>query len=159
MKAGWQCAVVVRVALRGMWRCGREGICAVYGPNGYDPHQQTTEYGPTNNGNVFPQPPHGHTPFVDQTTIISPPRPDRHPVPVPPPQRRNGEGAARMSLILGIISFIVGLIPVCGVAALLPAAGGILFGWIGLRSRQRNMAIVGILLSVLGIAAALALLA
>jgi hypothetical protein len=66
---------------------------------------------------------------------------------------------ARISLILGVISLALGLIPVCGIVALLPAAIGILYGWLGLQSRQRNMAILGLLLSLLAIAAAVSIVA
>jgi hypothetical protein len=65
---------------------------------------------------------------------------------------------ARASLWLGIFSAVVSLIPVCGIVALFPAMLGIVFGWFGLKSqRRRSMAMAGMLLSMLAIAAAFAL--
>ena len=65
---------------------------------------------------------------------------------------------ARASLWLGIISFVVSFVPLCGIVALLPAAMGLVFGWMGRRSpRWRRWAIAGMLLSILAIAVACSL--
>lgn len=143
------------------------GIQAVNDPNDpykYDP-QRTTEFDPTAMGDMFQTPynppaaPVVRNPLVDAPTIKSPVRGRQRVVAPPTTVRGKGESAARMSLILGIISFILGLLPVCGIAALLPAAVGIVYGWLGLKSRQRNKAILGMLLCMLAIAAALAVVA
>ena len=106
-------------------------------------------------------------PLGDQSTILhaptmvpapakapSGPRPARGPRPRVAPDRR--DRMARASLWLGILSVPVSLIPVCGIVALLPAALGIVYGWFGRNSRRRGMALAGMLLSMLAIAAALA---
>lgn len=71
------------------------------------------------------------------------------------PDRR--DRLARASLWLGVLSAAVSLIPVCGIVALFPAAMGIVCGWLGRHSRRRGMALAGMLLSMLAIAAALAI--
>jgi hypothetical protein len=58
-------------------------------------------------------------------------------------------------MILGIVAAAVGWIPLCGLVALAPAIVGIVLGALGLKSeKRRGMAIAGIILSVIGIAAA-----
>ena len=148
---------------------------------GADPNQ-TTEYDPTAMDDLYADPtqdypypdqqayptrPSRYNPMGDQSTILRAPtqapapvrapsraRPVRVPRPRVAPDRR--EGLARASLWLGIISAAVSLIPVCGIVALFPAAMGIAFGWLGRNSRRRGMAWAGMLLSMLAIAAALA---
>jgi hypothetical protein len=71
------------------------------------------------------------------------------------PDRR--DRMARASFWLGILSAAVSLIPICGIVALLPAVLGIVYGWFGRNSRQRGMALAGMLLSMLAIAAAFAI--
>ena len=64
-----------------------------------------------------------------------------------------GDGFAISSLILGIVSASIGWIPLCGIVALAPAIVGIVMGSLGLKSlRHRNLAIAGIILSVIGVA-------
>lgn len=91
---------------------------------------------------IAPQP---TAPTTGQTTIVS-----------PRPQPR-GQNAAVISVILGIISLAMGALPVCGIVAVLPGALGIATGLQGMRTRRRNLALFGILLSVGGIALAAAL--
>lgn len=74
----------------------------------------------------------------------------------PRPQR---QGAATISVILGIISIVIGALPVVGIVAVLPGALGIVSGLRGMQTRRRNAAIFGILLSVIGIALAATLVA
>ncbi|HEY7340298.1 MAG TPA: DUF4190 domain-containing protein [Ktedonobacterales bacterium] len=149
-------------------------------PYGFDPNQ-TTEYDPTAMDDFYadttqdypypnqqaypPPPPMRPNPLSDQSTILkaqtrAPAKaPARvRPAPVPRPRVTPGrrESMARASLWLGIISAAVSLIPVCGIVALFPAAMGIAFGWLGRNSRRRGMALAGMLLSMLAIAAALA---
>ena len=88
---------------------------------------------------IAPQP---TAPTTGQTTIVS-----------PRPQPR-GQNAAVISVILGIISLAMGALPVCGIVAVLPGALGIATGLQGMRTRRRNLALFGILLSVGGIALA-----
>lgn len=74
----------------------------------------------------------------------------------PRPQR---QGAATISVILGIISIVIGALPVVGIVAVLPGALGVVSGLRGMQTRRRNAAIFGILLSVIGIALAATLIA
>jgi hypothetical protein len=77
------------------------------------------------------------------------------PYPVPGSGAEPGDGMALASMILGIVSAAIGWIPVCGLIALGPAIIGVVLGSLGLKStRRRGMAIAGIILSVIGIAAA-----
>jgi hypothetical protein len=74
-------------------------------------------------------------------------------VPYPYAQPGEGDGFAISSLILGIVSASIGWIPICGLVALAPAIVGIVLGSLGLKSlRHRNLAIAGIILSVIGVA-------
>ena len=70
--------------------------------------------------------------------------------------RPSVERAALMSVILGFASLVISLIPVCGLLALIPGLMGVFYGWRGMKTRGRNLALFGILLSVLGIAFAFA---
>lgn len=152
---------------------------------GIDPNQ-TTEYDPMAMDDLYPDltqdypypnqptyprapapaaPPARYNPIGDQSTIRQAPtripvrgpsrtRPARVPRPRIIPTRR--DRMARASLWLGVISAAVSLIPVCGIVALFPAAMGIVCGWLGRNSQRRGMALAGMLLSMLAIAAALA---
>jgi hypothetical protein len=76
------------------------------------------------------------------------------PYPVPSSGAEPGDNMALAAMILGIVSAAIGWIPVCGLVALGPAIIGIVLGSLGLKSpRRRGMAIAGIILSVIGIAA------
>jgi hypothetical protein len=76
------------------------------------------------------------------------------PYSVPTSGAEPGDGMALASMILGIVAAAIGWIPVCGLIALAPAITGIVLGSLGLKSpRRRGMAIAGIILSVVGIAA------
>jgi hypothetical protein len=155
-------------------------------PYGYDPNQTTeydptamddlypepTQDYPYPNQPTYPPPAMSNpmrNPLGDQSTILH--APTQVPVPVRAPSRARpqpvraprphvapdrGDRMARASFWLGIISAAVSLIPVCGIVALFPAMVGIVFGWLGRNSRRRSMAWAGILLSMLAIAAALA---
>ena len=70
--------------------------------------------------------------------------------------RPSVERAALMSVMLGFASLVISLIPVCGLLALIPGLMGVFYGWRGMKTRGRNLALFGILLSVLGIAFAFA---
>lgn len=97
-----------------------------------------------------PMPTQGATLPATQGATIAAPRPH-------PRSRPRGQGAAVFSVLLGIITLLMGALPVCGIVAVLPGLLGVGFGWQGMRTRQRNLAILGILLSVAGIALGLAL--
>ena|SRR5215469_6101911 len=100
-----------------------------------------------------------YPPFAQQAYPPPPPQsaapvgqPIYVPVPVTSPP---GDGMALTSMILGIVAAAVGWIPLCGLVALAPAIVGIVLGALGLKSeKRRGMAIAGIILSVIGIAAA-----
>ncbi|MGE5333949.1 MAG: hypothetical protein ACM3N4_04550 [Nitrososphaerota archaeon] len=148
---------------------------ARHGDSFGDPyHTQRANFDPTVADNMYPQPTRDYPPRSPYDPpaapvspnpvypIIDPPTihiPEPHQTVVSPPitVRGNGESAARMSLMLGIVSALIGWIPVCGIVALLPAAMGIFFGWRGRHSRQRNLALLGMLLSMLAIALAIAI--
>jgi hypothetical protein len=135
---------------------------------GYDPNR-TTYYDPTINNNIYPpataeyppepqqmpptlQPPTtlGNLPPSQPATTVQPIY-----VPYPVVISDAGDGMALSSLILGIVSAAIGWIPICGVAALLPAILGIVFGGLGMKSqRRRGMAMAGMVLSMLAIAMA-----
>ncbi len=132
---------------------------------------QDYPYPPAYPPSAFPPPaaPGGYNPMDDQPTIQQMPTqvparvPKRassraQPLRAPDPATRavpdRRDSMARASLWLGILSAAVSLIPVCGIVALFPAVFGIVFGWYGRKSRRRNMALAGILLSMLAIAAA-----
>lgn len=143
-------------------------------PYGFDPNQ-TTEYSPTTDDlysdpaqgyptqPVYPPaaPPVHYIPrdeltTVRQTTTKSRSRVVQVPLPTATPDRH--AAMARASLWLGIISFVVSFVPLCGIVALFPAAMGLVFGWMGRRSpRWRRWAIAGMLLSILAIAVACSL--
>lgn len=155
-------------------------------PYGYDPNQTTeydptamddlylepTQDYPYPSQPAYPPPAMPNpmrNPMDDQSTILhaptqvpapvrapsrARPQPVRAPRPRLAPDRR--DRMARASFWLGIISAAVSLIPVCGIVALFPAALGIVYGWFGRNSRRRGMALAGMLLSMLAIAAALA---
>lgn len=79
--------------------------------------------------------------------------PEPTPAPIPPAAPlpllqpvRDNSWAAITSLVLGIISLCGAIIPVCNF--LFPVAG-LIFGFIGLKSRQRTLAIIGMILSAL----------
>ena len=77
------------------------------------------------------------------------------PYAVAAPGQGQGDGMALTSMILGIVSAAIGWIPFCGLIVLAPAIIGIVLGALGLKSQnRRGMAIAGIILSVVGIAAA-----
>lgn len=139
-------------------------------------HTQRANFDPTVVDNMYPQPTRDYPPQPPYDPPTAPVRPnpvypivDPPTIQIPDPRRTivqppvivrgNGESAAWMSLILGIIGVLIGWIPVCGIIALLPAAMGIFFGWRGRNSRQRNMALLGMLLSMLAIALAIAVFA
>lgn len=58
----------------------------------------------------------------------------------------NHEGSAIAALILGIVNLGSWCIPICGLPL---AVAGIIVGIIGLKSTQRTMAIIGLILSVI----------
>jgi hypothetical protein len=104
-----------------------------------------------------PYPPYGqpiNSPAVAQSGSPAV-QPVYVPYPVPTPGSAPGDAMALTSMILGIVSAAIGWVPVCGLIALAPAIVGIVLGALGLKSqRRRGMAIAGIILSVIGIAAA-----
>ncbi len=101
----------------------------------------------------------GYNPYGDLPTVQSPMAPQPPYRTVLPPLRDNGAGAALASLLLSLVSLVVSVVPVCGIIALLPALMGLIFGAMGLKSRRRTMATLGILLSAFAIALALTIVA
>jgi uncharacterized membrane protein YidH (DUF202 family) len=64
------------------------------------------------------------------------------------PEERTNKFLALIAASLGVLSIIAGLIPICGsIIGLI----GIGFGYFGMKSEHRKIAIVGIVLSLLGI--------
>ena len=117
---------------------------------------------------IFPQAPLPAAPPVAQPVAPQPittqgttlPGVQQAPIAVPrrqPRSRPSGGGAAVISVLLGIITVVMGALPVCGIVAVLPGLIGVGFGWQGMRTRYRNLAILGMLLAVGGIALAFAL--
>lgn len=132
-----------------------------YGPqqNDFDPtvsdsfFNNTTQQGYPGQSRYAPPPMRPNT-IGNMTTVQQTPWTVRR---NPRIGRGSGDGMALASLLLGLLSAGVGWLPVCGIVALFPALVGIVFGWAGLRSRRRNMAILGLLLCALGLAMALAI--
>jgi hypothetical protein len=63
------------------------------------------------------------------------------------PEERTNKFLALISAALGVISIIAALIPICGsIIGLI----GISFGYFGMKSEHRKTAILGIVLSMLG---------
>ena len=93
------------------------------------------------------------------TTLRATQRPTRQTTVVAPRPRPQGQKAATISVILGIITIVIGALPIIGIVAVLPGALGVLSGLRGMRTRHRNAAIFGMLLSILGIALAVTLVA
>ena len=79
-------------------------------------------------------------------TPAAPPPPSTIPADVSKP------GFAIASLALGVFSMFAWLIPICGG---LTGIAGVVLGVVGLRSRNRGMAIAGIITSALGFVLAL----
>lgn len=128
-------------------------IHPIYGQRPAQPPAPPPAMAPMAQPPVAPQafPPQGPTlpatqQATGQTTIVA-----------PRPQRQGA--AATISVILGIISIVIGALPVIGIVAVLPGALGVVFGLRGMQTRRRNVAIFGILLSVIGIALAATLVA
>ena len=72
-----------------------------------------------------------------------------------PPQPRQGsnkQGFAIAALVIGIINLCAWFLPICGLPL---AIIGIVLGIVGLPSSQKGMAIAGIVLSSLGLVAAI----
>lgn len=140
---------------------------------GYTPRR--TDFDPTAMDDIFPQPtedyprqppyappaaPARYNPIGDLPTIKrSSTRVRLTYVPQRVVVRDRRDGMALASLLLGLISGAISLIPLCGIVALLPAMIGILFGWLGLKSSRRGMAMAGMLFSMLAIAMALTIVA
>ena len=141
---------------------------------GYTP--RPTDFDPTAMDDIFSQPTEDYprqppytppAPLARYNPIGDLPTIKRAPTRVRPPSvpqrvvvRDGRDGMALASLLLGIISGAISLIPLCGIVALLPAMIGILFGWLGLKSsRRRGMAMAGLLFSMLAIAMALTIVA
>ena len=69
--------------------------------------------------------------------------------PVTPPAPANDQkGLAIASLVVGIINLCAWLFPICGG---LLAIAGLVLGYFGLKSSQRNLAIAGMVLSGIGL--------
>ena len=72
--------------------------------------------------------------------------PEPSPVAPPPAAAGNGSGYAIASLVIGILGLCLGYIPFCGALFVII---GIILGVVGLKSSQRTLAIVGIVLNVI----------
>jgi hypothetical protein len=64
------------------------------------------------------------------------------------PEERTNKYLALISVALGILSIIAGLIPICGS---ITGLAGIGFGYFGMKSENRKIAIAGLFFSSLGI--------
>lgn len=74
------------------------------------------------------------------------------PVPPAPAPAGDKKGLAIASLVLGIINLCSWLLPICGGPM---AIIGIILGALGIKSSQRTLAIIGIVLSCLALIAAI----
>jgi len=64
------------------------------------------------------------------------------------PEERTNKFMALFSIALGIISLCAAMIPICGGAISLAGIG---LGLLGLRSENRNMAMIGIAVCIFGV--------
>ena len=64
------------------------------------------------------------------------------------PEERTNKYLALISVALGIISIVAGLIPICGSFICLAGIG---FGYFGMKSENRKIAIAGLFFSGMGI--------
>ncbi len=64
------------------------------------------------------------------------------------PEERTNKFLAIFSVVLGVLSFCAGLIPICGTIIGLIGLG---LGYFGMKSENRKIAILGILISSLGL--------
>lgn len=94
---------------------------------------------------------------IDFTPKDTEPAPDFFPEPpavtTPPAAAKDRSGFAIASLVIGVVNMCTWIIPFCGVTFVVI---GLILGFMGLKSRQRNMAIGGIVLNIIGLCAALA---
>jgi hypothetical protein len=96
---------------------------------------------------------------IDYTPKDAEPAPDFFPEPpaviTPPAAANDRSGFAIASLVIGVINMCSWIIPFCGVIFVII---GLILGFMGLKSRQRNLAIGGIVLNFICLCAALAFL-
>jgi len=97
---------------------------------------------------------------IDFTPKTTEPALDFFPEPpavtTPPAAANDRSGFAIASLVIGVLNMCSWIIPFCGVIFVII---GLILGFMGLKSKQRNMAIGGIVLNFIGLCAALAFLA
>jgi len=96
---------------------------------------------------------------IDFTPKVTEPAPDFFPEPpvvtTPPAAAKDRSGFAIASLVIGVVSMCTWIIPFCGV---IPVIIGLILGFMGLKSRQRNLAIGGIVLNIICLCVALSFL-
>lgn len=64
------------------------------------------------------------------------------------PEERTNKFLSIFSVVIGILSFCAGLIPIVGIII---GAAGIGMGILGMKSEQRKIAVMGIIISSLGL--------
>lgn len=69
----------------------------------------------------------------------------------PPPARSEGNGMGIASLVLGILSILLGWIPIIGMVSWILAPLGLIFGFIALRKTSKGLAIGGLITSGIGL--------
>jgi hypothetical protein len=97
---------------------------------------------------------------IDFTPKVTEPAPDFFPEPpavtTPPAAANDRSGFAIASLVIGVLNMCSWIIPFCGVIFVII---GLILGFMGLKSKQRNMAIGGIVLNFIALCVALGFLA
>lgn len=126
-------------------------------PYGYDPQNPQTPQNPQWQGQPSSYPPgYGQDPSYPGQPAGYPPQPGQYPQPggyaqpyPAPAAPQQGGGLAIAALVLGIISLIAWLLPICGFPV---AIVGLILGFIGRRSpARRGMATAGIVLNIIGL--------
>ena len=69
----------------------------------------------------------------------------------PPPARSEGNGMGIASLVLGILSILLGWIPIIGMVSWILAPLGLIFGFIALGKTNKGLAIGGLITSGIGL--------
>jgi len=88
--------------------------------------------------------------MTDHDTPTSAPPPQATPV-YPPPAHHESNGMGIASLVLGILSILLGWIPIVGLVAWILAPLGLIFGFIALGKTNKGLAIGGLITSGIGL--------
>lgn len=88
--------------------------------------------------------------MTDHDTPTTPPPPEAAPA-YPPPAHQEGNGMGIASLVLGILSILLGWIPIIGLVSWILAPLGLIFGFIALGKTNKGLAIGGLITSGIGL--------